>query len=170
MSNEHIGRLEAVGWGKETTSGTEAAATVWFPKMTGKLRPAVSKAVNDSAYGNIDEISDVQTVMNMSELTMEGKASDDEMGHLLLAALGQVTQVQCATLSSISGGTPARGDSVSSATGSYTGTIKKIITIGSTDYYFISEDTGTLSNQTDLTDGTWTASVDFSTYSGSTNS
>lgn len=165
MANEHIGRLQSIGWGKESTSGTSVAATVWFPKMDSNFKPVYSKATDDSAYGVIDELANTQTVKSMSEMEMNVIASDDAMGHILLATMGKVTQLQCATITGAGGGTPARGDAVSSAGGSFTGTIKKLIVVGATTYYWIEELTGTLSNQTDLTDGTWTAgTVDFSTF------
>lgn len=163
--NEHIGRLQAIGLGKESVSGTQVTATNWFPKMSSNFSPTFEKAVDDSAYGVIDAVANSQTVKNMTTVELEGIATDDDLGHLLNAALGSSVQVQCATITGQTAGTPARGDSISSATGSYTGTIKKLIVVGATTYYYLEELTGTLSDQTDLTNGTWTGgTIDVSTF------
>lgn len=162
MPNEHIARKQAIGIGKETTSGTAVSAASWIPKKEGGLKPVFEKAVDDSAYGVIDEVYDSQTVKNMTEASPGGILRDNWFGLLLLGALGQETLCKTVTLASISGGTPARGDTVYVGTpGSETfiGTIKKIVTIGAADYYFISTTSGTLSTSDTLTDGTWTATA-----------
>lgn len=155
-----IGRLHAIGLGKESVRGTAVAATVWIPKQDGALNPAFEKAVDNSAYGVIDEIFDSQTVKDMSMLSLEGVLRDSWLGNLLLGALGSEAFCQTITLTSITGGTPAKGDSVSSVTSSFSGTVEKIIDIGGTDHYFISATSGTLAGaETDFTNGTWTATV-----------
>ena len=155
-----IGRLHAIGLGKETTRGMAEAATVWIPKQGGALNPTFEKAVDNSAYGVIDEVFDSQTVKDMSMLSLEGVLRDSWLGNLLLGALGSEAFCQTITLTSISGGTPARGDSVSSSSSSFSGTIEKIIDIDGTDHYFVSSTSGALAGaETDFTDGTWTATV-----------
>ena len=156
MPNEHIGRKQAIGIAKESTPGTPVSAAAWIPKVSGEFKPVFEKAVDDSAYGVIDKNYDSQTVKDMTEVNVSGILRDDWLGYMLIAAMGQADLVQCATISGQSGGTPARGDVVTSATGSWQGTIKKILTIGGTTYYFLTEDSGTLSDQTDATNGTWT--------------
>lgn len=156
MANEHIGRRQAIGIGKEGTSGTAVAATAWIPKTAGSFKPVFEKAKDDAAYGVIDEIYDSQTVKNMTEVDVEGIARDDWMGLLLLGSMGKNTEVKCITITGASGGTPARGDAITSATGAYVGVIKKVITIGAVIYYFVSTTSGVLTDAaTNLTNGTW---------------
>lgn len=163
--NKHIGRKQAIGIGKESVSGTGVSASVWIPKTTSEFSPEFEKAVDDSAYGVIDEVFDSQTTKNMTKVNLAGIVRDDWIGNLLVGALGTAEIVHCATITGQSSGTPARGDVVTSATGSWQGTIKKIVLIGSTTQYFLTEDSGTLSDQTDATDGTWTGgTIDFSTF------
>ncbi len=163
MSNEHIGRKQAIGIGKESTSGTGVAATAWIPKKQGSFKPKFEKAKDDSAYGVIDEIFDSQTVKNMTEVEVQGILRDNWLGNLLLGAMGQETLVFCMTLASIAGGTPARGDVVTHSTPSWSGIIKKIITIGAKDYYFCSTTSGTLTDGKQIGNGTWTATITLQT-------
>lgn len=167
MTNEHISRLEAIGLGKEVTSGTAVAASVWIPKKSGQITPSFEKAVDDSAYGVIDEVYDSQTVKNMTEVTVEGIARDDWLGYLLLGAMGQSTEVAAVTLAGVSGGTPARGDSVyvgSPGSETWIGEIKKITVVGSNTYYWCSTTSGTLNDTDTMTDGTWSGTATVSTY------
>lgn len=157
MSNEHIGRRQAIGIGRETVaSGTAVAATAWLPKVSGSFKPMFEKAKDDSAYGVIDEVYDSQTVKYMTEVELEGIVRDSWIGSLLYGAMGNWTAVKCITITGASGGTPARGDSITSATGSYVGKIKKKITVGAVDYFFVSTTSGVLTDgATNLTNGTW---------------
>lgn len=162
MGDAHIGRRQAWGLGKETTPGTQVAAAVWMPKKEGTIKPVFEKAVDDSAYGVIDEVADSQTVKNFTEGEFKGILRDDWVGYLLLAAMGKVTKVKCITLASIASGTPARGDTVyvgSIGSETFIGTIKKIVLIGAVNYYFISTTSGTLVSADTLTNGTWTATA-----------
>lgn len=156
MANEHIGRRQAIGIGKESTPGTAVAATNWIPKVSGAFKPSYEKAIDDSAYGVIDEVYDSQTVKFMTEVEIEGIMNDDLIGLLALGAMGTYTAVKCITITGATGGTPARGDAITSATGSYVGSIKKIIVVGAVTYYFVSTTSGTLTDgATNLTNGTW---------------
>lgn len=155
MAN-HIGRKQAIGLGKESVAGNAVAATAWIPKTVSDFVPKFEKAIDDSAYGVIDEVFDSQTTKNMTEINVEGILRDNWFGNLLLAALGQVTAVKIVTITGASGGSPARGDAISSVTGSWSGVIKKVVIIGGTTYYAVSTTTGTVSNQSDVTNGTWT--------------
>lgn len=156
--NEHIGRLQAIGLGKETASGTPVPASVWIPKVSAEMKPVFEKAQDDSSYGVIDEIADSQTTKNMTEVSISGILRDNWIGNLLRGALGKSTHVICLTFASISGGTPARGDVVSSISSSWTGILKKIVNISGTLHYFVETTSGTLTTaKTDFTNGTWTA-------------
>ena len=157
MSNEHIGRRQSIGLGRESVaSGTSAAATAWLPKVSGVFKPTFEKAKDDSAYGVIDEVYDSQTVKYMTEVEITGIARDSWIGSLLYGTMGSWTPVKCITITGATGGTPARGDAITSATGAYVGTIKKVLVIGAVTYYFVSTTSGVLTDAaTNLTNGTW---------------
>ncbi len=156
MGLQHIGRKQAIGIGKESVAGTFVAATAWIPKKQGVFMPKFTKATDDAAYGVIDEVYDSQTTKNMTDVEVQGIMRDNWMGLLLLAAMGTHTLVTCITITGATGGTPARGDAITSATGTFVGTIKKIIVVGTTTYYFVSTTSGTLTDAaTNLTNGTW---------------
>ena len=158
MANEHIGRLQKVGLAKETTPGTGVAPSVWLPQMSVEFKPISEKAIDNSAYGVIDEVFDSQTVKNMTEISLQGIFRDTNLGLLLYAAMGSTTVTVPCTLSGISGGTPAIGDSVSIVSPAMTGTIKYI----ANSTYYIEVLTGAFtesSNTQSMTDGTWTATV-----------
>lgn len=90
MANEHIGRLQSLGIGKETTAGTPVSATDWIPCETFEMKP-VTKAVRDaSGYGVIDEVRESRLVENTSETSVAGIARQTTIGHVMLAALGSV--------------------------------------------------------------------------------
>lgn len=152
-----IGRRGAIGVQKEATSGTEEAGTItWFPKFSGLLAEDNTKVPMDAGFGVIDDIADHALENEQSKLNAVIAAGATTLGHLLLPAFGQENLCVIGTLTGASGGTPARGDAISSATGSWTGIIRKIFVIGATTYYAISTTTGTISAQTDVTNGTWT--------------
>lgn len=123
MSNEHIGRLQKVGLGKESTPGTAVAADVWIPKVSGVFSPDVTKAKDTSAYGNIDELRDSQTTKQMTMLELEGIFRDIYGGHLMNATLGQDTIVILMTLASVVG-TFQEGETINQATSGAVGVIE----------------------------------------------
>jgi hypothetical protein len=125
MANEHIGRLEKIGLGKETTPGTSVAAAVWIPKTEGKLNPKTEKAKDNSAWGNIDELRDSQTVGQSAEIDLKGIVRSTLIGHILQAAFGQSFPCLKCTKSGGSG-TLAVGDTVTGGTSSAVGVIKRI--------------------------------------------
>lgn len=156
MSN-HIGRLGGIGIQKETTPGVEAGGSIiWLPKVSGKFQEDNVKAPLDAGYSSIHDIAEHSTEEAKGMLSGSVVLGNITYGHLLLAALGQESLCVVITIAGASGGTPARGDSISSATGSWTGTIKKIFTVGGTTHYAVTEDSGTIDAQTDVTNGTWT--------------
>ena len=159
MANEHIGLFQSIGLGKEIAPGTPVAATVWIPKQSGSLAPGFDKAVDDSAYGVIDEVFDSQTTKFKTEATIAGILRDDWFGNLLNAAMGTHDLVVIMTLTGAVGGTPARGDSISSVLGGWSGTIKKIVDVGGVLYHCVTTDGGVIDAQADVTDGTWTVAT-----------
>lgn len=142
----YIGRLSAIWLGKETTRWTAVQPTVRIAKESGVLNPTTESVNDESWYGVIDGIYNSFTTKNSSNLTIEWVAKDYSIWFFLLGALWKYTKVYCVTWTP-SGGTPARWD-VLTWNGA---TLKKIITIGTTTYYFFDKSTsGSVGN------GTWT--------------
>src|SRR5690242_13618764 len=88
MANEHVGRKQSIGLGKERTAGTAVAASVWIPKISGAFTAKAESAVDEGSYGIIDKVKEVQTVKNLTEIQFSGIARDIYFGHLLMAAFG----------------------------------------------------------------------------------
>lgn len=84
MANEHIARRESVGLWKETTSGTNVSATSRIPKENWWLKSIVKKAVDTGNYWVINERYDSETVLQMSETTLEWTVRDTIIGMLLM--------------------------------------------------------------------------------------
>lgn len=145
MSNAYIGRRSAIGLWKETTAGTKVNPQVWIPKESGVLNPSFETAQDTSWYGVIDEVYDTFTTKNFSNITLTGIVRDDFIGYLLLGALWKYTKCYCVT-GTPNGWTPARWDITTGWA-----TLKKIITIGTTDYYFFDQ-----AVSWSITNGTWT--------------
>lgn len=152
----HIGRLQAIGLGKESTPGTPVSATVWIPKIQAEFMPEFEKATDDSAYGVIDEIYDTQTVKNMTKVSVNGIVRDNWIGNMFMATMGDHTLCKFITILNFAAGTPARGDTISSVAGSWAGTIRKVLIISAVTYYLVEITSGTYSDVTDVTNGTWT--------------
>lgn len=147
MAEAFIGRMSAIGLGKETTRGTKVAPKVWIPKTTGVLSPSFEVATDDSGYGVVDEVFDTITTKNLSNLNLEGIVRDDFIGYLLLGALGSYTKLKVFK-GNVTGGTPKRWDRVQSGAG----ILKKIVKVGSELYYCFS---GNVTGAS-ITNGTWT--------------
>lgn len=174
MSNEHIGRIRQFGLGKQTVAGTPVDPTMWIPCNSLGFVPNFEKIRDESAYGVIDEFSGGEHIgKKTGDISGEALMRDESVGHFLKAALGKETLVDIITITDASGGTPARGDSISSTTASWTGVIEKLFIVGSTTYYAVSTATGDVTDldaKTDLTDGTWSGGTveqsDFSAVKG----
>lgn len=124
MSNEHIGRLQKIGLGKESTSGTAVAVSVWIPKSGGVLTPKYTTQEDPSAYGVIDAIKDVETTKALTEIDIEGEPRDKWFGHILTAAFGSAYSCVKHPISSISG-TFTEGETITESTSSATGTLRR---------------------------------------------
>lgn len=148
MTNEaFIGRRSAIGLWKETTRGQAVTPSVWINKLSWVLNPVTETATDDSWYGVIDENYDNFVTKNLSELDLEGIVKDSFIGYLFLGALGSYTKCTVFKGSSVSGGTPARGDIETNGA-----VLKKIVVDGSDTYYLFDKPvTGT-----SVTDWTWT--------------
>lgn len=148
MADAYIWRRSAIGLGKESTPGTAVSAQVWIPKTSWVLNPSFEEAVDDSWYWVIDERYESYTTKNFSNITLWGIVRDDFIGYLLLGALGKYTKLYCVK-GTVTWGTPKRGDVTT-----WSATLKKIIEIDSTTYYFFDQDVSW-----SVTDGTWTLSA-----------
>ena len=154
---KHIARLQSLGFGKESVAGTPVAASFWAPKDSGQVTPEFTTVEDNSAYGTIDEVFDVVTTKKRTKVTLGTTLRDGWFGNIMLAALGSETLLRCITLTGVGGGTPARGDEITSAAGAWAATIHKVLIFNSVTYYFVEVTSGTLSNQVDVTNGTWTS-------------
>jgi len=160
MSSEHIGRLKQFGLATQAVAGTPDDPEIWIPCQSIDFKPIFEKDRDDSAMGVIEEFSGEEHIQKKSgELAVECWGRDTSIGYFLKGVFGTETLVSIITISGASGGTPARGDVITSATGSWAGVIRKIFIVGAVTYYAVSTTTGTigdLDDKTDLTNGTWT--------------
>ena len=127
MAEAFIWRQSAIWLWLEATRGTAVSPKVRIPKTSWVLSPSTESATDDSWYGVIDEVYGSFTTKNFSNLNLQGIVKDDFIWYLLYWALGKYDKLKVFTWT-VSWGTPARGDTVS------WGTLRKIITIGSTKY------------------------------------
>lgn len=93
-----IGRLSAVGIGKESTKGTSVAPTYWVGITSLDFDDKVEYIDNDSAFGRIEELNDSQVSKRWGEGGYEGKVFINSVGVELVALFGQApTSVQRTT-------------------------------------------------------------------------
>ena len=142
----YIGRLSAIWLGVEATRWTAVSPSVWIAKESGVLNPSIESVTDESWYGVIDGVYGSFTTKNASNLTIQGIVKDNTIWYFLLWALGKYTKLYCVSWTP-SGWTPKRWDILT-----WDGAVlKKIIKIGTTDYYFFDKaETGSITN------GTWT--------------
>lgn len=119
-----IGRKRQIGIGKESTAGTAVAAAAWIPLTKPGFKPVSEKATDDSAYGNIDEIAEMLTTKNMTEISMEAILRDDWLGYLLLGAFGSESVTIKCSLASLSGSFTV-GETVTQAVSGAIGVVKR---------------------------------------------
>lgn len=154
MANEHIGRLQKVGIGKETTPGTAVAAGAWLPKVSGVFRPEFGKAKDTGAYGVIDQLRDSQTTKVMTVVELEAIVRDVYLGYFLMAALGADTVCLRMTLGTVTG-TFALGETITQATSGATGVIEAVDGSGASQILHVSVTSGTFtSGSNQITGGT----------------
>lgn len=156
MSNEHIGRLQAIGLGKEATSGTAVAVVRWLPKVSGSFKPQQEVAIDSSGYGVIDEVREVQTVSNITVVNIEGIMRDKFFGDLLNAALGQAFKCQAIPCTFVSG-TFVEGETITGGTSAATGIVKYIQQTGAAAFTLYVVPTGTFQAAETVTGGTSSA-------------
>lgn len=153
MSNEHIGRKQEIGIGKESTSGTSVSASVWFPKMSGAFKPKFVIDSDKSAWGTIAELREDQTVQQTTEVTLTGIARDISLGHLLMAAFGSSYPCVRFNPASITG-TFVEGETVTESTSSATGTLRRLDSSTTPIALYIEPLSGTFTGGQTLTGGT----------------
>lgn len=158
MTLEHIGRKQSIGIGKETTSGTPVSAAVWIPKLSGSFAPKITTTEDDSAFGVIDKVKDVQTVQVSTDVTFSGVLRDIYFGHILMAAFGLSYPCVRIPISSISG-TFVEGETITEATSSATGTLRRNDQGAGTPVLYIQPLSGTFVGSKTLTGGTSSATA-----------
>ena len=141
----YIGRLSAIWLWIEATRWTAVSPSVWISKESWTLNPAIESASDESWYWVIDAVADSFTTKNASTLDLQWIVKDDSIWYLLKLALWKCTRLYAVTWTP-SGWTPARWDVLSGNSA----VLKKIITIGTTKYYFFDKSTSG-----SITNGTW---------------
>ncbi len=86
-----IGRLMAVGLGKETARGTAVAPTFFVPQTEFSVMDRDEKIMDNSALGRIEEMHDGDQNHQWAEGSLAGNIRDQSFGLILLAAFGQVS-------------------------------------------------------------------------------
>lgn len=152
---EHIGRLEKIGLGKESTPGTPVSAAAWIPKAEGMFMPLVEKARDEASYGTIDGLRESHTVKQMTEVNLNAAFRDQYGGHFLLAALG--TEMLCLRLKTASvSGTFQVGETVTGGTSSAAGVVRRI---EGTSFLLVTVTSGTFTSGETITGGTSSATA-----------
>jgi hypothetical protein len=159
MANEHIGRKQQIGIGKESVAGTSVSAALWIPKASGQFAPRHESAVDESAYGVIDGLYDQQTVKNMTIVELEAILGDSWVGHLLTAAFGLSYPCIKIPVSSVSGNF-VEGETITETDSSATGTLRRTDEDqGSSPALYIVPVSGTFTGGKALTGGTSSATA-----------
>ncbi len=93
-TNAHIGRAQAIGFAKETTSWTLSAGTkYWIAKDGGIMKPVIESAMDESGYWVIESNYDSQVVRETTETNISGIVRDTVFGLLLKATFGTEASV-----------------------------------------------------------------------------
>lgn len=157
-NNQHIGRKQSLGMGKEgsSTPGTSAAATVWVPKISGKFAPENTVAEDTGAYGVIDEVRDIQTVKTIVTVNAEADVRDVFIGHFFQALYGASYPCVKFPIPGSVTGTYVEGETITETTSNATGTLRRADTGGSSKALYIDPTggSGTFTGGRILTGGT----------------
>ena len=89
--SKFIGKLAAIGIGKETTPGTAVAPTFWLPVVEKNANISAEYINDESDYGIINKSVDGEVVYSKGEPSFKGMIFDKSFGLLMLAALGSVS-------------------------------------------------------------------------------
>ncbi len=82
------GRQSYVGFGKETTRGTLAAATYWLKWLSRDFQDQVEKVKNESALGVLNKYNDSDIVKEWAAGKVGGKITDRAFGLILVGMFG----------------------------------------------------------------------------------
>lgn len=88
-----LGRQVAYGIGIEETAGTPVAPSHWFNHLGFSLNPVVTKAANNSAWGNIVRTNGSSVVREHAEGNAEAKLTSNLGAIILALAMGDVSSV-----------------------------------------------------------------------------
>lgn len=87
---KYIGRLRAVGIGKETVRGTAVAPSFFIPKTDFDFEEKKETILNESGIGIIDNAFEQQKTKRMASGSVSGNLPDQSIGLVLLATFGAV--------------------------------------------------------------------------------
>lgn len=88
---KYIGRKVGIGFGKETSRGTVAAAAVWIPKLEFNFDDKFETVRDESSIGVIETPNDSMIVKKWAEGDFGGNLTDKAIGYILLALFGSVS-------------------------------------------------------------------------------
>lgn len=160
MSNEHIARLQKIGFGKESVSGTAVAATMWLPKAKGIAVPKAEYKYDQAAYGNIDKNREAYITKKWTEITISDTEPRDVLiGHLLMAKYGLAYPCVKFPIPGSITGTFVEGETITESTSSATGTLRRLDAGGSSKALYIEPVSGTFTGGQTLTGGTSSATA-----------
>lgn len=87
-TSPYIGRREGIGIGIETTAGTSVAPGGWLRWLDQDLNNKVDVITNESAMGNVSQVSDSEVVTQYAEGKIGGKVTGTMVGYLLTGFFG----------------------------------------------------------------------------------
>lgn len=92
----YIWRKISVGFGKETTRGTAATASAWFPKTSIDFEEKFENVVQEGSVWVIVDSNDSFNTKRWAEGSIEGDLQIENSGLLFLSLLGQVASTETA--------------------------------------------------------------------------
>ena len=88
-----IGRLNSVGYGKETTRGTAVGASIWVPWMEVEYDDVVELLDNEASIARLENTDAHALAFKSGEVKLKSKIKDKNIGYPLLALFGTVASV-----------------------------------------------------------------------------
>lgn len=89
MSTPFVGRDKIyVGFAKEATRGTGVAAANWYAWQALDFKPVKGKVTDNSAFGVLEETSDVALIEESSAGKLSGRVRDQGIGYMLYNLAG----------------------------------------------------------------------------------
>jgi hypothetical protein len=155
LSNEHIARLQKIGLGKESTSGTAVAVSTWIPKSKGIVVPMIKDEYDTAAYGVIDKNRQAFTIEKWTEFTIDqSEPRDVWIGHFLMAAYGSSWPCVKFPIPGSITGTYVEGETITQSVTSATGTLRRLDAGGTSKCLYVEPVSGTFTTGNTLTGGT----------------